>query len=231
VDAKEIINIRQIAYNIFEYIKENPNKKLTKEQFEPLIVNPSNDKKVVIGLLRNEVNLSNEEIQELIKISQVNENIFYELYNRWEKNFNNFFIKEIHELKEGGSISNDMELQKFQEIDENDPIISEEKTFALDLQLFSEIINEKNIDFFEIDIEREKNHKIINFIEILDFWRFQTPENLTIKEFLKYLLEYKLPNEENLIVDTICIEHEKYFIINNEIIEEEILEEEDDFDL
>jgi hypothetical protein len=231
MDANEIIEIRQIAYNIFEYIKNNPNKKLTKEQFKPLLVNPSNDKKVILGMLRNEVDLSNEDIQELIQATQVNENIFYDFFNRWEKHLNNFFNKEIHELKEGGSIANDMELQKFQEIDENDPMVTEDKPFALDLQFFSEIVNEKKIDFYNINIDREKNYNIVNFLDILDFWRYQTPEELNIKDFLDYLLNYKLPNEESLIVNEICIENEKYFIINNEIIEEDILEEEDDFDL
>ena len=68
-------------------------------------------------------------------------------------------------------------------------------------------------------------------MDILDFWRYQTPENLTIRDFVKYLEAYKLPNEENLLVNSICLEGEKFFIINNEIIEEDILDEEEDFDL
>lgn len=231
MDANDIIHVRQIAYNIFEYMKNNPNKKLTKEQFEPLVVNPSNDRKVVLGLLRNEINLSNEDIQELIQATQVNEEVFYDIFNKWEKHFHNFFNKEVHEIKESGSISNDMELQKFQDIDENDPMIADEAPFALDLQLFSEIINDKKIDFLEIDIEREKSHNIVRLLDIVDFWRYQTPETLTSGEFIDYLKKYKLPNEENLIVDSICLENEQYFIVNNEIIEEDIVDEEDDFDL
>jgi len=227
MSSEDIIYVRQVAYSIFDYLKNNPNKKLPEQDFEPLLVNPMNDKKVIIGLLRHHINLSNEDIQELLQESQVNEDLFFDIFNRWEKAYNTFFNKEINNLQDDSPISGDMQLKAFTTIDENDPIL-EEDTFTLDIQSFLNVLNENYSEFQEKNIDRNKSHFIIEDIFIINFWRFNTPSTLLFEEFIDYLYKYKLPSEEQLIFGKKIIDDKVFYLINEDIIEEEEEEEEEE---
>lgn len=230
-NASSILKIRQIAYNIFEYIKQNPNKKITKEQFEPSTLNPSNDKKVVIGILRSETNLSNEDINELIQEANINEKVFYDIYNRLEKHLNIFFNKEVNDLKDGSGITNDMDLSKFQGINKEELEIKDDKQYALDLETFTDMVLEKKKETIEITVEnREKKYFVIEFNDLANFWRYNTPEYLIFEDFIQYLINYRLASEEHLLLDIVILNSNKCFIVNSEIAESKNEEEEIDFD-
>jgi len=228
MDKKQIIQTRQLAYKIFEFVKNNPNKKLNKEQFGESTLNPSNDKKVTLGLLRYYMNLTNEEQNEIIANAQLRENEFYHYYNKLEKTINTFFNKEIHEIKDSGSISNDMDLEKFQDINEDDLEVKENKAFALDLERFTDMVQENKLEVNEINKDsRDKQFFIISLLDIATFWRTFTPEHLSLKDFIDYLKAYKLGNEENLIQNEVNLNGKECYIINNEITQEEMTKDSD----
>jgi len=222
----KFIEIRQIAYNIFEYIKENPNKPITKEQFKPLVVNPTSDKKVTIGLLRYQFNLNNEEITELMSSSKTNERDFYKIYNKLEKNLDSFFNNEVHELEESGFVSTDMKLDSYEEITEEELTKETIKEYKLDIETFSKLLNAKKAIFSEISNDKEKEYFIISQLEIINYWRSKTPDFVLIEEFINIIEEYKLLSEEKILERKKVLENKIYYIINKEIIDTD--EEEDE---
>jgi hypothetical protein len=235
---------RQIAYNIFNIIETKIDTRMSEDFFTSSNVNnPSDDRKVTIGALKYETSLTNTDIQEIISDLNINPKIFYNYLTGLEKTINDFFEKNILNIKSNESqsalgITNDIDLDDINKVDEKNPTFEEETKFELDLVDFTSFLLQSKNFFIEKEIEEEIKIHIISLNKLTNYWRLNTPIDMEFEEFKVYLKSYKLETEEKIFLKSISINEEEFFIVNNQFFilnqknnnEEEEEDEEDNDD-
>jgi len=197
---------RVLAYQIYEKLKgKQKGKRLSLDGLESInIIKPSEDKKVILGVLKKISNISEEELKEILTNYNLDYQTIYKIIEEFEELVDDFFIKQLKELKNDNAPDIDFNnlLEKENNINKIESYFS--KNELVDL-ISNKYEKSKNSDDEEMNL-------LLNINNIITFYKKSLYTDISFEKFEEILLE-------NYFQEKIIVDNSIYYIINDTLSE------------